>query len=189
MISQEIVACQKCSLRLGCNQPVAGVGNLQAKIFIVGESASKEDDLMQEPFSDQGGQLLNKWLETSGLDRADVYITHLLKCMADKPLSKLAIDSCKNWLWKEIKEVKPTIIVTLGILPARLLLKLKSTTPMSEVAGVFHDVLYSDAIIVPWYHPNYVLNQGKKLEEQSIRLFKQIKEQVCREIGRTGCHD
>ncbi len=169
--------CTKCPIRSKCNQVVVGIGSTTARLFFVGEGSSPEDDLMGEPFSGLPGQLLYKLLDKAGLNKDEIYFTNLVKCTTPA-LTKLVIQTCKGWLWKELQVIQPKAVVTLGKLPTQTLLKLKSNFKLSDVVGQTHKVEYMGAIIVPWYNPNYLLNRGAGLEKETIGVFNKLKELV-----------
>lgn len=170
--------CQRCSLRKTCNQVVPGIGPKKASLMIIGEAPGYDEDLVGEPFIGQCGQLLTKLLTAAGISREDAYITNTVKCRPpgnSKP-SPAYIAACKPWLWGEIQEVSPKVILPLGKVPTQLLLKLKASFKMGDVIGKEHAVTYTEAVIMPWYHPSYLLRQGKTADKDTIDFFKKIKE-------------
>ena len=83
------------------------------------------------PFVGPAGQLLDKCLESAGVDRAKVYVTNAVKHFKWEPRGKirlhkkpnsLEITACRPWLEKEIAAVLPRIIVCLGATAAQALL-------------------------------------------------------------------
>lgn len=174
LLVEETKKCNRCPLHKSCNQVVGGLGP-PASLFIVGEVSDKEDDIIGEPFSNVAGKLLRKLMTEAGLNTEDTYFTNSVKCKTKKLMSN-HIDSCKFWLWKELQLIKPRVVLTLGMLPTKLLLNLKSTFKMKDVVGNAHPVSYIDANIFPWYHPNYIFNRGKDLDTKTVEFFKQIKE-------------
>lgn len=149
-----------------------------ASLFIVGEVSDKEDDIMGQPFSNRAGQHLFNLIQKANIDYETIYFTNTVKCQTNK-VEQNNVDACKSWLWKELNLIQPKIVLTLGALPTKLLLKdLKSNFKMKDVAGQAHTVSYIDASIFPWYHPNYILNRGKAFDEQTIEFFIKIKEHL-----------
>jgi DNA polymerase len=131
---------------------------------------------MGRPFEGREGRLLKKLLREAGL--ADVYLTLAVKCLPipAKAVYQCNINACKTWLWKELQAVAPRVVVTLGPIPTRLLLKLKSSFRMQDVVGQFHDVPFMSALVAPWYSPRWVLSHGSKADKQAVEFFKQVKE-------------
>jgi uracil-DNA glycosylase len=58
---------------------VFGDGDPDADLMIVGEAPGEEEDLSGRPFVGRAGQLLDKVLASVDIDRADVYVTNIVK--------------------------------------------------------------------------------------------------------------
>ena len=58
---------------------VPGVGNLDAKILVIGEAPGAEESIQGKPFVGRSGQLLSKLLDESEIDRTELYITNVVK--------------------------------------------------------------------------------------------------------------
>jgi uracil-DNA glycosylase len=123
--------CQGCDLHLHATQVVFGEGRTHARMFLVGEQPGDREDQQGRPFVGPAGQLLDKCLETAGIDRSMVYVTNAVKHFKWEPRGKirlhkkpnsLEIAACRPWLEKEIAAVRPQIIVCLGATAAQGLL-------------------------------------------------------------------
>jgi uracil-DNA glycosylase family 4 len=170
--------CRRCDRRSKCQQVVPGVGPASASIMFVGEVADPEDDLLGRPHSGRAGQLLQvRLLPAAGIDPASCYFTLAVKC-AGAAVREQEVQACRGWLWQELQEVKPRVVVTLGAIPTRLLLRLKKSFKMGDVVGRFHAVDYMSALIAPWYSPGWVLQRGKKDVGEAVRFLISIKEKV-----------
>src|SRR5262249_22223089 len=71
--------CQGCPLYQNATQTVFGQGRRLARVFLVGEQPGQEEDLQGKPFVGPAGRLLDQALESAGLDRADAYVTNVVK--------------------------------------------------------------------------------------------------------------
>lgn len=176
--------CNRCHLRKDCNQVVPGYGPA-SKLMLVGEAPGENEDLLGEPFVGLAGELLSKMLKEAGINRKACFITNSVRCrpttkngrwVKNRPPTDDEIQSCKDWLWKEIQVIQPSVIVTFGKVPTRLLLRLKKTFRMADYFGKHLTVDYSDAIIIPCWHPSYLLQHGKDKLEDSINLLKSVKQ-------------
>ena len=115
--------CQACDLwRLG-TQTVFGEGRPRANLMLVGEQPGDAEDLAGHPFVGPAGKLLNRALQDAGIDRADVYVTNVVKHFKWEPRGKRRIHkkpnaqeimACRPWLDAEIGVVKPKAIICLG---------------------------------------------------------------------------
>ena len=54
-------------------------GDPDADLMIIGEGPGEEEDLSGRPFVGRAGQLLDRILESVGIDRNDIYITNIVK--------------------------------------------------------------------------------------------------------------
>ncbi len=171
-----VSGCVACRLRSNCEQVVCGSGNEKATLMIVGEFPKPEDELMGEPFKCRDGVLLRKLLLLAEISEDQVYFTYMVKCLplkGERP-KKIESDICKGWLWKEIKQLKPKIILTLGELPTKILRK----KTLCDAIWKFESVSYTDALITSWFHPSFLLTRSKKLEEETVEFFKTIKDKI-----------
>src|ERR1700678_734654 len=123
--------CQGCDLYQQATQVVFGEGRVHAALFLVGEQPGDREDQQGKPFVGPAGQLLDKCLESAGINRAEVYVTNAVKHFKWEPRGKirlhkkpnsLEIAACRPWLEKEIAAVRPQIIVCLGATAAQTLL-------------------------------------------------------------------
>lgn len=76
--------------------------------------------------------------------------------------SKLDLQSCDS-----------SVIVTLGKTPTREVLELKKSFNFKDYAGKIH--LKGTRSVLPWYSLEHLLIKGKKLEEQTIQLLRNLK--------------
>lgn len=177
-IHEENRLCTKCELRKGCIQVVPGIGPAKASIMIIGEAPGADEDEEGIPFFGMCGRILTKVMNRAGLDRKECYITNTVCCRPPKNRTPLdnEVNMCKGWLWKKIKEVDPKVIVTLGKIPTRLLLKTKKTFKLGDMINDGYNVEYIKGKIYPYYHPSFWLRQGKKHETTTVDFFTKILE-------------
>jgi uracil-DNA glycosylase len=71
--------CRGCDLYREASQVVFGEGRAHATILLVGEQPGDREDLQGKPFVGPAGQLLDKCLESAGIDRTEVYVTNAVK--------------------------------------------------------------------------------------------------------------
>jgi uracil-DNA glycosylase len=77
----EALGCVKCRLSQGRTQVVYGVGHPEADLMFIGEGPGYHEDKQGEPFVGAAGQLLTRLLSEIGLERRDVYICNVVKCL------------------------------------------------------------------------------------------------------------
>jgi|TARA_R110002110_G_scaffold15839_5_gene70005 uracil-DNA glycosylase len=174
--------CKMCGLCETRTSVVQGKGNLKSKLMLLGEAPGADEDLLGEPFVGRCGDLLTKMLSDLDIHRDSLYITNTVKCRPvegkkNRPPKKEEIQSCKGWLWDEIQSITPKVIITFGKVATSLLLKIsKHKLKLGDVVGKIQNVDYMDTIIVPCYHPSYLMQTGKGKMQDSIDAIKLAKE-------------
>ena len=157
-IREDLGDCTRCKLHgLGRRQIVFGVGNPDADLMFVGEAPGADEDVQGEPFVGRAGQLLTKIIEAIDLQRQDVYIANLIKCRppGNRNPEPDEMEQCGPFLSRQIDAIRPKVIVALGKFAAQSLLR--TTDPITRLRG--REYTYRDAILMPTYHPAYLLRQ------------------------------
>lgn len=157
---------------------VFGFGPASARIMIIGERPGAEEIKLGRPFVGRSGQFLTKELEKIGIKRDEVYITNVVKTYAEanKPPTKQEIKKFLPILQKEIREVRPKIIILLGNTATKVFLPECSTIKKcrpKEIKGVLY---------FPMPHPGSVIRGYKKTVEAWVRAIERLKSILLREI-------
>jgi len=182
-IAEEVKTCKKCALYRYAKNAVPGEGNPNAKIMLIGEAPGKKEDLTGRPFVGNAGKLLDSVLEKAGIIRKNIFISNIAKHRppdnrAPKPDE---IEACIPYLDRQIKIIRPKIIVPLGMHSTKYILEkagLEFTT-ISNVRGKVFDgsALGSKIKIVPSFHPAAAI-YNRKLGETIEDDFKKIAELI-----------
>jgi DNA polymerase len=123
--------CRGCHLYAPATQTVFGEGLKRAEVMMVGEMPGDREDREGHPFVGPAGRELDKALETVGIERAEVYITNVVKHFKFQERGKRRIhqkpgrgevDACLPWLRAELDVVKPRVLVLLGATAGQALL-------------------------------------------------------------------
>jgi len=137
----DVVACERCpELVTSRSRIVNGVGPTDADLLFVGEGPGAKEDDQGEPFVGRSGTVLDDALRDAGLSRADVRITNCVRCRPPENRDPTSDErsNCRPYLDREIDQVDPTVIVTLGKVPGEHLLD-RDLAVTSE-AGSIEDV-------------------------------------------------
>jgi len=127
----EAASCKRCPLYANATQTVFGEGPPGAHAMLVGEQPGDKEDIAGQPFVGPAGRILDRALVDAGIERDDTYVTNAVKHFKNEKRGKrrihkrpnvAEIEQCRWWLEREIKIVKPTLIVALGATAARALL-------------------------------------------------------------------
>jgi uracil-DNA glycosylase len=155
-LAKTVSSCVTCRLCKTRKQTVFSDGSPEARIMFIGEAPGADEDAQGVPFVGRAGQLLTRMIEDGmGLPRSSVYIANVLKCRPpdNRNPEPDEIASCRGYLERQIDLVKPEVIVALGKFAAQCLLR--TTDPITRIRG--REFKYRDAILIPTYHPAYLL--------------------------------
>ncbi|HUH01129.1 MAG TPA: uracil-DNA glycosylase [Kofleriaceae bacterium] len=178
-IREDLGECTRCKLAATRTNIVFGVGDPHAPLMFVGEAPGADEDRIGEPFVGKAGQLLDKMIEAMGWTRQSVYIANVLKCRppGNRNPEPDETEACEPFLARQIEAIAPRIIVTLGKPAAHLLLR--TTAPISALRGRFQS--YRDIVVMPTFHPAYLLRTPERKRETWSDL-----KQVIAELERLG---
>ncbi|MBK8294660.1 MAG: uracil-DNA glycosylase [Solirubrobacterales bacterium] len=122
-VFREARSCVKCPLSESRTQVVFGAGNANADLMFVGEAPGAEEDRQGLPFVGRSGALLTSMLGNAGISREDVFIANTLKCRPpeNRNPTPVEIETCKPWLFEQIRLIEPRVVATLGNFATKLL--------------------------------------------------------------------
>ncbi|PKM49493.1 MAG: hypothetical protein CVV02_15805 [Firmicutes bacterium HGW-Firmicutes-7] len=115
------------------HQLVLGTGNFDAKVLIVGDVPTSEEEDAGLPFVGRAGKPLHDCLDALGLKEEDVYVTQVVKYrpyrineksgrVVTRAPKKEEIQFFLPYLQEEIGIISPKIIITLGGMPLRAIM-------------------------------------------------------------------
>lgn len=159
---------------------VPGGGAIPCRLFICGERPGYEEIRARKGFVGPAGQELWARLKAvTGLTRADCYVTNLVKTFSKEPPSPEEIREWEPELLRELKEVQPECIMTVGYHAARWFLP--------QFAGKggehFHGLVFrytspavrqSSAYLVPVVHSSAALGQPARYQSQLTRDLQMV---------------
>jgi uracil-DNA glycosylase len=115
-ISNQIYACHKCRLWMGAKHGVPGEGPADAEVMLVGQNPGAEEDETGHPFVGRAGKYLTQVLAEHGINRADLYITNIVKHKSPnnrQPFND-EIEACLPYLEAQISIIKPRVVLLFG---------------------------------------------------------------------------
>jgi uracil-DNA glycosylase family 4 len=168
-IAEAVHGCTRCALASGRIQTVPGEGNVLSDVLLVGEGPGAREDHTGRPFVGPAGELLSELLGAIGWQRADVFITNVVKCRppANRDPEPAEIAACAPYLDAQERALDPAVVVTLGRH------SLQRYLPGARI-GAVHGQLrrsYSGQRVFPMYHPAAALHQASLRET----LFRDIR--------------
>lgn len=171
-VEKYCLQCNKCKLSETRNNVVFGEGNEHAQIMLIGEGPGHNEDNTGKPFVGKAGHLLDKMLDSIQISREEIYITNIVKCHPpdNRNPSTEESDKCINYLRWQVKLIKPKIIVCLGAVSAKKLLR--PDFSISKERGIW--IEKKGIYFMPTYHPAYLLRNpsAKKFAWEDLKMIK-----------------
>ena len=169
-VRDELGDCTRCKLCKGRKTIVFGEGDPGAVLVFVGEGPGQEEDQQGRPFVGAAGQLLTDIIvKGMKLDREDVYICNIVKCRPpdNRNPEPDEIEACEPFLIKQLQAIRPKMIVALGNVAVKTLLKTKEG--ITKLRGTWKT--YQGIPLMPTFHPAYLLRNpsDKKLVWEDIK--------------------
>jgi DNA polymerase len=182
-LEAQIRAFEGCPLKQTAMNLVFADGNPASGVMFVGEAPGEDEDRQGKPFVGVSGQLLDRMLAPIGLaDRSAYYISNMLfwRPPGNRSPTDAEIASCLPFVEQHIALVKPKILVLLGGVPAKSLLRTQTGilrlrgrwTGYTPFRGQDEE---SPIRCLPFLHPAYLLRQpaSKRQAWADLLLLKQ----------------
>ena len=177
-LRQEAASCTRCALHCKATQTVFGEGPERADLMVVGEQPGDREDLAGRPFVGPAGQLFDRIMGDSAIDRAGVYVTNAVKHFKFEPRGKRRIhqkpdageiETCRWWLQQELAIVQPRLVIAMG------------RTALFALTGAQGRLADSRGRVMDWrpgrhliatVHPSYLLRlpEGPRQVEETARF-------------------
>lgn len=163
---------------------VFGGGDSNSSIVLIGEAPGKQEILAGKPFVGQAGKNLDEFISILNIDKADLYITNVVKLRPYKineetgresnrtPVKK-EINIFSSFLMKELEIINPKLVVTLG----NIALKCITQDDKSSI-GILHgkpmDIKFGEAEfkLFPLYHPASIIYKADLKDTYLQDLYK-----------------
>ena len=172
----------------GCINIVVGKGNKNADILFVGEAPGRNEDEQGIPFCGAAGKNLDKLLANVGLSLEDVYVANILKCRPPANRDPLPdeIRAHTPWLLKQIKDMRPKVVCSLGNYATKFFLaggdvdKMGEQPGISSVHGAVRDCSIGgvDFRLIPLFHPAAIIYNRTKLTPLWEADMKVVKNEI-----------
>jgi uracil-DNA glycosylase len=148
----EIAQCSACNLCNTRSKAIPGAGHIHPKWVAIGAAPSESDDSAGESFTGREGALLDAMLNAVEKTRKrDAYATTLVKCRPpdDREPASEELDACKPFLDRQIALAKPKLLLALGEIVGRTLLK--SSAPLTTLRA--KTAVHNDTSVIVTYAP------------------------------------
>lgn len=175
---------KKTEIFSNCTNIVVGKGNLNSKILFVGEAPGRNEDEQGFPFVGAAGKNLDKLLASVGLSLNDIYVANILKCRPPENRNPLPeeIKLHTPWLLKQIREMKPAVVCSLGNYATKFFLARCVVEDMDKQAGItsVHGKVQEIEIdglkvrLIPLFHPAAII-YNRKIEPLWVEDMEVVK--------------
>ena len=166
------------------NVLVFGEGPMHPKLMLIGEAPGEQETLQGRPFVGKAGKNLDRFLELAQLERSEIYISNAVKFrptkigktgrISNRPPTKDEVAAFRPWLIREIQEVSPRMIATLGNVPLGSVTGKRIT--IGEVHGRIIPAGETGLDLFALYHPaSLIYNRSlESVYEQDVRMLADI---------------
>lgn len=171
-VAMTLENCTACQLHHGRTQVIAGKGHSQAKLFVVTEAPTFNEDVTGEPFAEEAGLLFDNILKAIHYDASEIYITPYVKCAPYQSFITEEVESqCYAYLSAELAKIQPQKVLLLGRNVAKYLLK--SSEPFDVLREKVNHINVLGQSIPAYvsYNPYQLL----KFPEEKRKVWKDIK--------------
>lgn len=151
---------------------VFGEGPARPRLMLVGEAPGEQETLLSRPFVGKAGKNLDRFLELAQLKREEIYVTNTVKLrptktgksgrVSNRPPTGDEVALFHPWLLREIAEVQPRVVATLGNVPLRALMGKGRTIGQAHGQELWLEG--ANLPLIPLYHPASLI-YNRSLEE------------------------
>ena len=149
-----------CPLKQTASNICFSDGNAGARLMIIGEAPGRDEDRIGVPFVGEAGHFLDRMLASISLDRSEVYLANFLpwRPPGSRTATAEEIDMLLPFLYRHIQLANPELVVILGGIPAKTILK--SGDHILKLRGRWQDIDFGDGVMRPTMaslHPTYLI--------------------------------
>lgn len=152
---------------------------MDSKFMLIAQAPGENEDKNGVMFIGPSGKIFDELLANAEINREDLYITNLIKCMLPncrKPKSD-EIEVCSKYLDEEITILNPDILVPLGFYSSKYIFDRYSLPNLAK--SEFHEVvgklfIADNKKIFPLAHPATLLYH-ESFKEKTIKNYRKLK--------------
>jgi uracil-DNA glycosylase family 4 len=184
---KEAAGCTRCPAMCGRSAVLSELnGSPDARVLFIGEAPGRKGaDRTRIPFSgDQSGANFDRYLNSIGLTRQEIFITSAALCNprlesgANRKPTQKELANCSSFLRRTIEVVDPPVIVTLGSVALEALKRIEyHELNLKESAAQIHS--WQRRVLVPIYHPSPQVLASHRREAEQLRDY-QVVAKACR---------
>lgn len=161
---------------------------VSAEILLIGQAPGDKEGYLGRPFAWTAGKTLFKWFDSIGVSeqsfRQQVYMSAVCRCFpgknpkgGDRVPDKTEIETCSQWINREIELLQPKLIMPVGKLAISQYL---TVNKLVDIIGKKFSLEINgmDVDMIPLPHPSgastwHRMSPGKELLMQALDLIAQ----------------
>ncbi|CAK7192331.1 hypothetical protein COMNV_00524 [Commensalibacter sp. Nvir] len=180
-LKQIIQASKKNPLYMTAMNTVLPEGNPQSPFFVIGEVPDAEEDRSGQVFSGQSGTWLTQMFDSIGINISSCFRMPLIpwRPPGGRSPSKEELAYCMPFVFKALEICKPSLVISLGLLPARILTG--STSSIGQLAGNCYEFAIPNVDIhlklFSLRHP-LQLNTSVKIKQHTWKNLLQLRKLI-----------
>jgi len=156
-------------------------GAVNAPVMFIGEAPGRKGaDRTRVPFSgDQSGKNFDRFLDSIGLKRSEIFVTSAALCNprkesgANRRPTSQELRNCSEFLRRTITLIDPAVVVTLGgvALEALKLVHYHEFTLKHDAAQIRR---WNGRLLIPLYHPSPQVLITSRNEQAQLRDYRVV---------------
>lgn len=168
-LSVSVSHCYLCELSKCRKNVLFGYGNIDSDIMFIGDEPSNSEDELGLFYVGKSGELLIKMIENVlNITKENVYYTTLVKCKSSNGLNNSNIETCHDYLLKQIELMKPKLIVALGEKTYSYLLK--NSDNFSQIRG--KELTFNGITLIATFSPTFLLRNPSSKKDAYYDMLK-----------------
>jgi uracil-DNA glycosylase len=168
-LKNSVEHCYLCELCKSRKNVLFGYGNANSDIMFISDEPSNSEDEIGAFYSGKSGELLTKMIENVlNINKEEVYLTTLVKCKSLNGLNNSNIDTCNDYLLKQIELIKPKLIVALGEKTYSYLLK--NNMNFAQIRG--KDLVYNGIPLIATFSASFLLRNPSSKKDAYYDMLK-----------------
>ncbi len=168
---------------------VPGEGPLNPDIMLIGQAPGANEDIQRRPFVGRSGQLLDRLLKETKINRKNVYITSVVQFFPfkNREPSKDEVTLCKPFIERQISIIKPRYIVLLGRIAARAILEEDSVSEnrgrIIEKNGIRHIITLHPSAVLRFPKNESILKNDLSMLAEELKKDKKENVNIIKDHG------
>ena len=168
-LKNSVEHCYLCELSKSRKNVLFAYGNSNSDIMFISDEPSNSEDELGIHYVGNSAELLAKMIENvMNVTKEEVYYTTLVKCKSSNGLNNSNIETCHDYLLKQIELIKPKLIVALGEKTYSYLLK--NGDKFSQIRG--KELIFNGIPLITTFSPTFLLRNPSSKKDAYYDMLK-----------------